>query len=369
MKEKKFRNFAIIWGGQFFSILGSGISAFGLSVWIFYKTGAATPFALSFLCNILPGIIFAPVAGSWADRKNRKSIMMISDSLDACLKMLMAVLLFTDNMQVWMVYPILFFSSMFSTFQGPAYSASIPMLVSEELLSRANGMIQLSQAAQNMIAPLLAGILYPLIGLKGLLIVDFCTYSFGILTVAFVKIPQEIAEATEASGMGLILKDFSASWKILLDRKGFIQIVFVFSFLNFLANISMILLGPIILSNYDSAIYGTVQTIYAVSMLVGGFLASVIPDAKNREARMFAALSLSGLGLFVSGMSPNWIVISGGMFIFFFLVPYANTLFSTSVQTQFDPTTLGRVGALLSAILKLASPFACIMAGPLIDYV
>lgn len=143
--------------GQFVSLLGSGLSAFGLSVWIYIKTGSATPFAMSFLCSILPTIIFAPFAGSFADRKKRKVIIMMTDSLDALLKLLMAALLFFDLMQVWVVYPILFTSAILSTFQGPAFNASIPILVPAKHLSRANGMLQFSQACQSMLAPILAG--------------------------------------------------------------------------------------------------------------------------------------------------------------------------------------------------------------------
>lgn len=367
-QKKNFSKFVYIWAGQFVSILGSGISAFGLSVWIYYETGCATPFAISFLCNILPGIFFAPFAGSFADRKSRKKIMIISDSLDACLKIIMAVLLFFGQLRVWMVYPILFFSSTFSTFQGPAYSACIPSMVPPQMLTKANGLIQFSSAAQSMISPALAGVLYPMLGLKGLIIIDFMTYFVGVVIVALSSIPKTVVEETEQSGMKLVLADFVESVKIINTVKGFMQMVFVFSFLNFVANIAMILVGPMVLSNYSSIEYGYVETIYALSMLIGSMIVAVIPNCKNMACRMFAVLSVSGVGLIISGANNNWIIISIGMFVFFFFVPYANSLFQTYFQTAFDNNCLGRVGALLSAILKIASPLACIFAGPVIDY-
>lgn len=367
--KKDFRSFLIMWGGQFCSILGSGLSAFGLSVWLFYKTGAATPFALSFLCNLLPGIILAPVAGSFADRKNRKMIMMISDSLDACLKIIMVVLLVTGAMKVWMVYPILFLSSTFSTFQSPAYSASIPMLVEEDKLSKANGLIQLSGATQSMISPALAGALYPVLGLGGLIIVDFCTYLVGVLTVAFIKIPQTKMDKTDKTGMKLIARDFSEAIDLIKDKQGFFQVIIVFSFLNLIANIAMVLVGPMILANYSSVEYGNVESIYAFAMLLGSIIATALPRIKNLFAGMFSILALSGIGLIVAGFSPLWIIVGVGLFIFFLGVPYANTLFQTGIQTSFEPESLGRIGALISALLKVASPFACIFSGPMIDYV
>ena len=84
---------------------------------------------------------------------------------------------------------------------------------------------------------------------------------------------------------------------------------------------------------------------------------------------MFSILALSGIGLIVAGFSPLWIIVGVGLFIFFLGVPYANTLFQTGIQTSFEPESLGRIGALISALLKVASPFACIFSGPMIDYV
>jgi len=71
--NRSFGKFTAIWPGQFVSILGSGLTSFGLAVWIFTETGSTTSFAMAFLFSILPGIIFAPLAGSFADRKSRKT--------------------------------------------------------------------------------------------------------------------------------------------------------------------------------------------------------------------------------------------------------------------------------------------------------
>lgn len=372
-ESKKFSNFIVVWIGQFVSILGSGLSSFGLSVWIFYSTGAATPFAISFLCTMLPTIIFAPFAGSFADRKNRKRTIVISDSLDACLKVIMAVFLFTDVMKIWMVYPILFLSSTLSAFQGPAFSASIPMIVEENKISKANGLLQLNQAVQSMIAPVLAGALYSYIGLKGLLIIDFITFFVAIMTIAITTIPQESVESEpntyKKTSFSFVFDDFKQAWNCLANTKKLLSAIIIFSVLNFIANLCMILLGPMVLSNYDSTVYGSVQTVSGMSMLIGGTVASLLPDVKNKFQVMFLSLILSGVGLFIAGLNANWIYISVGMFVFYLMVPYANSLFQTVLQTSIASTMLGRVGALVNALLKIVSPIACMLAGPLSDYV
>src|SRR5699024_2108492 len=111
----KFKRFLVVWFGQFVSMLGSGISSFGLSLWIFMMTKSATSFAMTFLVQILPGILFAPLAGSFADRFHRKKIIILTDSLDAVVKVFLVFLLLSKKMEVWMVYPITFISQSLGT--------------------------------------------------------------------------------------------------------------------------------------------------------------------------------------------------------------------------------------------------------------
>ena len=75
---KNMNTFWIIWGGQFISMLGSGLTNFGLGVWIYEKTGQATPFALTALFSTLPGLLLLPIGGAIADRYNRRRIMILS---------------------------------------------------------------------------------------------------------------------------------------------------------------------------------------------------------------------------------------------------------------------------------------------------
>lgn len=372
-EDKTLKKFTIIWFGQFISILGSGISSFGLSVWLFNKTGSATPFAISFLCSILPAIIFAPFAGSFADRKTRKSIIILTDTLDSLLKLLMLILLYLNLMDVWIVYIILFTSSTLSTFQGPAFNSSIPQLVPKKYLNRANGMLQFSYASQNMLAPVLAGILFPFINLNGLIAIDFVTFLVAICIIAFSKIPQpEINPSLEEKGkntFSIALDDLKFSWNYLSEKKGFISLFISFSILNLIANFSLILVGPLILSNYNPSIFGSIQAIYGFSMILGSIIASYLPTTNKKVRTIFLLLIISGIGLIISGISSSWYSIALGFFVFFIFVPYANTLLQSLVQIKVDSTILGRVSALINALLKGVTPIACIVSGPLIDNV
>nr|WP_315316712.1 MFS transporter [Treponema denticola] len=363
------KTFMVIWFGQFISMLGSALSAFGLGIWIFQKTGSAASFAMSAVCTVLPALLFAPFAGSIADRKKRKAIILLTDSIDAFLKILIVTLLIFNKLELWMVYPLVFISGTLGTFQNPAFGASIPMLVPTDKLTRANGLLQFSSAIQNLLAPVIAGFLYPLIELKGLFIIDFVSFFFALASIAFIKIPQPLIEKTKDSLVLAALKDLKYAWKYLIQKEGLMQLIVFFAFLNFIANLSIILLGPLMMSVYNSQAYGNVQAGIGLAMLLGGLCSSLIPDTKNKIKRILLILSLCSIGPIISGTTLNRIIITGGFFIFMFPVPYVNTLLMSIFQIKIERNVLGRVGALMTAILAAITPIAYLCAGPLADYV
>ncbi len=363
MSEKKMSTFITIWVGQLFSLLGSGISSFGLSIWVFSKTESPAKFALTFLVTILPRILFAPIAGSLADRRKRKTIIILTDSLDALLKLLLVVLLIANKLEVWMIYPINFLSSTLGAFQEPAFSSMLPLIVPKEQLGRANGMMQFIRAVQGMLAPVLAGALYVLVQLEGLFIIDFVTFGLAIVTILFQKIPQTVEKTKGQNAIKTVVEDFKFSINYIKGKSGFVQLIISFAVLNFIANLVFVLIGPLILSNYKPAIYGVVSSVSGFSMIVGGLIAGIIPAKKDRIKSIFFSLMLSGVGLSIMGISANWIVVAVGYFLFMLLVPYSNGTLGTIMQTKIENTVLGRVGSMMNAMLQLVTPIAIVLAG------
>lgn len=342
-QQKSFKNFLIIWFGQFISIIGSSISSFGLSVWVLNKTQQATPFAITMLCQILPGIIFAPISGSLADRKNRKFIVMISDSLDALLKIGIIILLLNNSLEVWMIYVVNFISASLGAFQGPAFNAMIPSIVPKEQLGRANGLRQLTGALKGVLTPVIAGVLYAKINLQGLFIVDLISFAFAITTIAISKIPQEITAKKEANFIETLKSDFKFSIDYIKSKTGLIELILLMALLNALANFCLTLLGPLVMSDYDSQIYGFVNSASGLGMVIGGIAAGALPSFSNKVKPILISLVLAGVGLIVTGFSPLWQIMAIGIFLFMLPVPFANGNFGTIMQTKIESTALGRV--------------------------
>jgi len=362
------KTFLFIWIGQLISILGSGLTSFALGVWIFSQTGKATPFALTVLFGNLPRILLLPVAGSLADRWNRRWVMILSDTGNALVTISVFVLLLFGNLQFWHIYLIVTLGSIFSAFQEPAYSASVTMLVPKKDLSRANGMIQMGQALEMVVTPIIAGVLFVAIGLSGILVIDFVTFLFAVGALLLVRIPQP--ERTEhADNKSSILADALFGWNYLKARPGLFGLLWYFAMVNFLLNWAGVLIGPMLLSRFPASTLGTVQMVIGLGMLAGGILSSVWAGPKRKITAVIGYIGFALLGMIVAGLRPSPYFVGAGLFWLMIFVPLASASSQAVFQAKVAPDLQGRVFSIRSMISRSVMPISFLLAGPLADRV
>src|SRR5688572_22689009 len=130
--------FSVIWFGQLVSLFGSSMTRFAIGIWLYEQTGLATTFTTMIFFGNLPRIILTPFAGALADRWNRKLVMMISDLAAGLTTIIIFFLLRADSLEIWVLYALVAFSSAFESFQWPAYSSAITMMVDKKHFSRTN---------------------------------------------------------------------------------------------------------------------------------------------------------------------------------------------------------------------------------------
>jgi MFS family permease len=365
------RTFLIIWLGQVISIIGSGLTGFALGVWIYQETGRATPFALTVLFSSLPRVLLSPIAGSLADRWNRRMIMILADTGSALVSLGAVFLVFTGRLEIWHVYLIAPLGSVFGAFQAPAYMASITMLVPKKNLARANGLVQTARAMETLVAPLLAGALLSAVGMRGVFAIDFITYFFAIGALLAVDIPQPKLSDEERSGTekGVIWRDIHFGWRYLADRPGLLGLLFYFALVNFLMNFSAVLSGPLVLSFGTPATLGAIQTASGVGMLLGSVVMSAWGGPERHVNGVVGFIALAAVGGFLMGVRSSAVLIGAGFMLFLFCIPIASGSSQAIFQSKVAPEAQGRVFAARSMISQSIMPLSYLLAGPAADRV
>lgn len=369
-EPKNMRTFLIIWIGQFISMLGSGLTSFAIGVWIFQKTGQAMPFALTVLFGNLPGLLFMPVAGSLADRWNRKALMILADSGNALITLALFILLLWGDLQTWHIYVLVTIGSVFSAFQEPAYQASVSMIVPKKDLTRANGIAQTAQAIQSILTPLIAGGLFVTIGMRGIILIDFVTYFFAVGALLIVRIPQPAFQAEEKKQRGQVRQDISFGWKYLRARPGLFGLLWYFAMVNFLLNFAGVLTGPLVLSSHPASAYGLVQTTLGAGLLIGGLLISVWGGPKTKRVPvLIGCIAAAAVGVLIAGLNRQLAFPAVGFFVLMIFIPIASSMSQAVFQIKVAPEVQGRVFAVRGLIARSMMPIGYILSGWLADHV
>lgn len=361
------RVFSVVWFGQFISLIGSGLTNFGLGVWVFQQTGSATLFGLISLCAVLPGIVLSPIAGSVADRWDRRKTMILSDCGSGLATLTVALLLLSGNLELWHIYIAVAFSSAAGAFQWPAYAAATTQLVPEEQLGRANGMVQLGQAGSQLIAPLLAGILIATIQLEGVMLIDFATFLFSMVTLLAVRFPKLVRKDEAEANQSSLLRDASYGWKYVRSQTGLMELMIFFALGNLLVGMVSVLVTPLILGFASTTALGTVLSVGGSGMIVGSILLSAWGGFKRRIDTVLGFFFICGLGLVLAGLQPSVPLVTCAAFIFFFSLPFVNGSTNAIIQSKVEESAQGRVFAVLQMIATSAVPIAYLVAGPLAD--
>jgi DHA3 family macrolide efflux protein-like MFS transporter len=364
------RAFTIIWIGQLVSLLGSSITGFALPIWVFEQTGRVQESALLGLAFLVPLVIMSPIAGAIVDRSNRKLMMMLSDLAAGATTVVVLILLATNNLEIWHLYITNAIAGAFNTFQWPAYSAAISLMLPKEQYGRANGLMDLAGNGSNIFAPILGGALLGIIGLEGILLIDVVTFIFAVSTLAFVHIPQPPVTEAGLEAKGSIWREAAFGFRYITRRPSLLGLQLVFFTANFLAALGFTVLAPMILSRTgnNELIFGSAQSAGAIGGVVGALVMSTWGGPKRRVHGVLLGWAASSLlGTVVIGLGRSLPIWAIGLFFTTFFVPIINGSNQSIWQAKVAPDLQGRVFSIRRLIAWVTSPIANLLAIPLAD--
>lgn len=369
-QPRGFQAFAIILIGQLFSLIGTGMTRFALTLFAWEKTEQATSIALLWVFAFFPMIMMSPLSGALVDRWNRKLTMMLSDLGAGAMTILLFLLSLSGQLEMWHLYLLAFITGIFESFQFPAYSSAISTMVNKDQYARASALQGVAESSSGILAPIFAASLYGIIGLNGILIIDILTFSFAIGALVWVHIPQPPPSQEDTAHTSL-WEDSLFGFRYIWQRPSLFGLQMIFFFGNLLFGAAS-LQAPMILArtNSNEAVLGLVNAVAGVGGVIGGIIISWVGVPQRKILGVVWGWILpSAFGLILVGMGQHpivWVIGGFGMALAFPLVNASNQAIWMS---KIPPALQGRVFSIRRLIAQIAGPIATFLSGVLADNV
>ena len=364
------KQFALIYAGQAFSLLGSAAVQFAVIWWLTIQTESAMTLAMASIVAFIPTMVLGPFAGVWIDRYNRRSVMIAADCLVALSSLILGIVfLVVETPPIWFIYCILFVRGLGNTFHGPAMQATIPMLVPVEMLTKAGGWGSFVNSASAMLGPVLGAALMAFLPIASIMLVDILGAIFAVICLLFVAIP-DIPQTGEKVQ---ILSDMKQGLAAIRANKPLMAVLIPM----LLVNVIFMPLGslfPLLVRTHflGGAWHNSiVEFVFAGGLLVSSVVMGVWGGMKNRFLMASLAIGILGFASLVSGALPAgafWIFVlccffmgSTGTFINVPLMAYT--------QETIAPERMGKVFSLLMTGMTLAMPIGLLVAGPVSEII
>lgn len=381
---KKLRNktnsFKIMVIGQVISILGSSILRFALDTYVLDVTARADIFALLLAISMIPGILLSPIGGAIADRCHRRNLMIIFDLMSSAIVFVFSLILSSGNATIVCIGATMVLLNIISSMYQPAVQASIPQLVEEENLEKANGIVNGIGALSNLAGPVLGGVLYSIAGIRMLVILTCCTFFLSAILELFLYIPF-VKRPREASIMRVMASDMQEGVRFIMKDNPFIRkTIFIATGMNLFLTPFFLVGTPYImriLLNSNDIMYGSALGIIQLSSIVGALSVGFIAKKLN-VSQLYKWLF--GICLFMIPMamsiSPYMLGIGyAPVFITFFIcavpiiivITMLSVYFISVVQKHTPNSIMGKVMAIIMAVAQCAAPVGQMFYGQLFE--
>ena len=368
---KGLRSFLILWSSQTVSALGTAMTEFALTIWVYEQNESASSVTLLTICIFLPTILFRFIAGTVVDKWDKKKIMLIADFVAACGTLTIFILYSVSALQTWHLYVINILLSFMNAFQCPASYVATSLLVPKEQYTRVNGLQAFAGSAVSILAPALGSVLLTFGDLPFVLIFDLISFAVAFITLLFfVKIPVVERKAVEIKES--FVKNCLAGVHFLREHMPLLHMVLFFNVINFLAKMGNDgMLAPFVLGRTDNNqnALGMVQTAIALGILAGSIIITLTKPAKNKTRVIFIGCAITCFGNVVQSLTFTPIAWSIAAFISYLSAAVLNANLDTVMRTHVPIEMQGRVFSAKDTLQNCTIPLGLFLGGILADYV
>lgn len=360
------RDVVVFLSGQTVTLFGSMLVQYAVMWHLTLTTKSGVVLALAALFGFLPQAIVSIFGGVWADRLNRKLLIIGADAAIAVATLALALLMLSGVDSLWLILIALAVRSTGAGIQMPAVSAMMPQITPTEHLMRVNGILGSIQSAMALVAPAVAGLLYASFSIVTIFFVDVVTAVIGIGLIATLAVPTIVrAEKTGyftdlVEGVRYVAHHAFVRWLLLLFG------------IIFLLTVAPSYLTPLMVARtFGDEVWKltVLELCFSVGMVLGGVVIAVWGGTKNKVVMIVGSSLLFGLLSIALGLSTNLIVFFVFMGIVGLAVPFFSTPSMTLLQETVEPERQGRVFGFVGIVMAVAMPIGMVVFGPLADVI
>ncbi|WP_371825327.1 MFS transporter [Paenibacillus soyae] len=372
MEEKKHwkRDIILFLSGQTISLFGSALVQYAIMWHVTLTTQSGLMMTLFIVCGFIPTFLLSPFAGVWADRFNRKNLIMIADSMIAAVTLVLAITFLMGYDEPWLLFVIAAVRALGAGIQTPAVGAILPQIVPEDKLTKVNGVNGTLQALMMFVAPIVSASLLSMATIEVIFFIDVATALIAIFTLLFfLRIPlhQKAADGQTTS----YLDDFKQGITYIKNHS-FLKPFFIFFAFFFVLMAPAAFLTPLQVTRSFGDDYWRLTAIeiaFSVGMMAGGAIIASWGGFRNKVYTMAFANLIMGACTLVLGIVPVFWIYLIVMAVFGVAMPMANTPTTVLLQEKVDSNYLGRIFGVFGMISTSMMPIGMLIFGPLADVV
>ncbi len=356
---------------QLISSIGDWLSIVAIITLVGLKWNA-TPIEISLiiLCLAVPMALFGPFAGTFADRFNRKTLMVLSDLVRAGL---VIMLIFAST--IWMVYMCLFGIGLFAALFIPAKNGKLKELVPDSQMKSAMSVTSMIDSGTKVLGPLLSGLLVTAFGSNPVFLIDSAT--FVVSAVLLITLPASVFSnegSVEEKGKTISFKEDFLEGVSFMKGNQFLLVglsILTISLLILQLSDSQIIVLIRELTNASPDLFGILVTGSGLGMFFSGWLLAKKTDYKPILLMLLGVCGMGvsfGLLAVFTGMDLESSIVWGpGLgLIAGFSAGLVFIPFQAAVQTDTPVHITGRVFGVINSTTTTATIIGPLLGGILV---
>ncbi len=377
MTEKLFtKNFALLILGQLTSLFGNFILKLALSMYVLEVTGSAAIFAGILSAATIPTILLSPLGGILADRADRRNIMVALDALTG-VSVLCAALFLSESNAIAVISTLLIILSILGAFETPTVQACIPTMLQGDNIMKGNAVVNQVASLSYLIAPMLGGVLYAMLGLKPVMYASVVCFFITALFECFIKLSYQRIQ-NQGGVLQIVKQDFLSSMQYISKEQTSISKMLLLTAFSrfFVMGITIVGLPFLVRTvlGFNPKYYGAAESALAVATILGSIAAGILAE-KLKIHKLSVLLASMGIFIIPAGIVfilPVNAIIKYGVTVVSFCGMQAVisifSIFAVSLIQQRTPNHLiGKVMAYTSTVTLCVQPIGQIVYGFLFD--